>query len=272
MSDDMIHADRELARLLEAGEAAGCEASVAAAAGLMPAAACRLSGGGAAVFFGAGSPLNKAIGLGLAGPPAADELTAFDDFARACGEWVQVELSPFTDPAWLAALAARGYRPAQFENELVRPLEAADGAASAADAAVTVEPLAAADGALCADLLCTGFFGPGEHPPAHRAVFQILVRRPDAAFFLARVEGRPAGAGGIGLRGGVAKLFGAATLPEFRKRGVQRALIGARFAWAHGRGATRVAVTTEPGSPSQRNMERLGFRVAYTRLLLTRTA
>ena len=135
---------------------------------------------------------------------------------------------------------------------------------------MTVEPLAEADRALCAELLCAGFFGPGKHPPAHRAVFEILVRRPDAAFFLARIAGRPAGAGGIGLCKDAAKLFGAATLPEFRRLGVQRALIAARFAWAVERGASLVAVTTEPGSPSQRNMERLGFKVAYTRLLLQR--
>ena len=269
MSDSVtMHADKELARLLEGAEAAGCEAGVTAAAGFLPASARQLSGGGIAVFFGPGSPLNKAIGIGLSGPPSEADLGALEEFAHECGETVQIELSPFADPAWMAALSGRGYQPAQMENELVRPLSEADAAPAALAGGLTVEPLTEANRALCADLLCAGFFGPGEHPPAHRAVFEILVRRPDAAFFLARIGGRPGGAGGIGLRGKVAKLFGAATLPESRRLGVQRALIAARFTWAVDRGASLVAVTTEPGSPSQRNMERLGFHVAYTRLLL----
>jgi GNAT superfamily N-acetyltransferase len=63
----------------------------------------------------------------------------------------------------------------------------------------------------------------------------------------------------------VASFGGAGTLPEFRNRGVQRALLLARIAQAAREGCDLAMVATAPGSGSQRNVERQGFRVVYTR-------
>jgi hypothetical protein len=49
---------------------------------------------------------------------------------------------------------------------------------------------------------------------------------------------------------------------------VQTALIRARLAFAAAAGCDLAAVNTVPGSVSQRNAERQGFRVVYTRALL----
>ena len=69
---------------------------------------------------------------------------------------------------------------------------------------------------------------------------------------------------------GVAALYGASTLPSFRRRGVQKAIILTLLARAVD-GACDVAFTlTRPGSVSQRNVERQQFRVAYTRALMVR--
>ena len=43
--------------------------------------------------------------------------------------------------------------------------------------------------------------------------------------YLAKIDGQPAGGGTLAMRDGVAGLFGASTLPAFRNRGVQAALI-----------------------------------------------
>ena len=86
-----------------------------------------------------------------------------------------------------------------------------------------------------------------------------------AFFFLAEVDGVPAGGGMMSIHQGVASLGGTGTLREFRNRGVQRALLLARLAVAVENGCDLAMVATQPGSGSQRNVERQGFRVVYTR-------
>jgi GNAT superfamily N-acetyltransferase len=63
----------------------------------------------------------------------------------------------------------------------------------------------------------------------------------------------------------VALLAGAATVPEMRRRGLQTALIEARMQYAADHGCDLLMIVAEPGSQSQCNAERNGFRVAYTR-------
>lgn len=63
-------------------------------------------------------------------------------------------------------------------------------------------------------------------------------------------------------------MFGDATLPEWRGRGVQTALLKARLERALHAGCDLAAAGASPGSGSQRNMERLGFRVAYTQVMM----
>jgi len=61
-------------------------------------------------------------------------------------------------------------------------------------------------------------------------------------------------------------LAGAATVPELRRRGLQNALLQARLRYAWERGCELSMMVTEAGSNSQRNAERQGFRIAYTRI------
>ena len=59
---------------------------------------------------------------------------------------------------------------------------------------------------------------------------------------LARVDGEPASSGGCTLDGEVAKLWGAVTLPEFRRRGGYRAVLAERLRLARDHGATLALV------------------------------
>jgi GNAT superfamily N-acetyltransferase len=78
---------------------------------------------------------------------------------------------------------------------------------------------------------------------------------------------RPAYFGLIGLTvAGVALLAGASTVPEHRKRGAQLALLDARLRYAAEHGCDLAMMGAAPGSASQRNAERHGFRIAYTRI------
>jgi GNAT superfamily N-acetyltransferase len=67
------------------------------------------------------------------------------------------------------------------------------------------------------------------------------------------------------LHEGVALFGGSATVPELRHRGLQTALLHERMRYAVERGCDLAMMVAQPGSDSQRNAERKGFRIAYTR-------
>jgi hypothetical protein len=94
---------------------------------------------------------------------------------------------------------------------------------------------------------------------------RITTHRSDALMFLAEHEGRPVATGALAISEGVALLAGASAVPEGRHRGAQLALLSARLNVAAGLGCDLAMMAAQPGSGSQRNAERNGFRVAYTR-------
>ena len=68
----------------------------------------------------------------------------------------------------------------------------------------------------------------------------------------------------------MAGFFGAATLPEFRGRGIQTAFMQERLRVAQRAGCDLAVTLTMPGTTSQRNVERAGFRVAYTKVVVSK--
>ncbi len=65
--------------------------------------------------------------------------------------------------------------------------------------------------------------------PELLGVMEGFAQRADAANFLAYFNGELAGGGAVSAYERVGGLFGASTLPAFRRRGVQRALLAARI-------------------------------------------
>jgi GNAT superfamily N-acetyltransferase len=88
--------------------------------------------------------------------------------------------------------------------------------------------------------------------------------------YLARIDERVVGGATLAVRGRIAGLFGASTLPEFRKRGVQTALLEARLKRAVEAGCELAMSIAQPGSRSQRNITRQGFQTLYTRVKFER--
>ena len=93
---------------------------------------------------------------------------------------------------------------------------------------------------------------------------------PDIVRYLVRIDGEPAGAAASVITDGVLGIFGTATRPAYRGRGVQRAIVAKALEGAVGHADLAIA-TTEPGTISQRTFERFGFQVLYTRAILVRT-
>ena len=108
--------------------------------------------------------------------------------------------------------------------------------------------------------------------PVSEEVFGGFASLPGDLSFLARIDGTVVGGcgGRIIPEARIAALFGTATLPAFRNRGVQSALIERRLHEAALAGCEYAVVSTQPATGSQRNMERRSFRLAYTKLVMRR--
>jgi GNAT superfamily N-acetyltransferase len=94
---------------------------------------------------------------------------------------------------------------------------------------------------------------------------EIGARCAGAKSFLAEIENQPIAAGALFVYDGAALLAGASTVPEGRRQGAQTALLEARLRYAVEHGCTIAMMGASPGSQSQRNAEKNGFRIAYTR-------
>jgi GNAT superfamily N-acetyltransferase len=227
--------------------------------------------GGTAVFAGTDSPVTQAIGVGLNGPVAEDELDALGEFFRSRNAPAALELCPLIDMSLYERLAARGYKLLEvsdvlFLSELAQALAAA---APPALPGVTIRAATRDESKLWTQTVAQGF---AEHFPVTQAILDVMEgfchRSSPCSFLLAFVDGEPAGGGVVSAHQGVAGLFGASTLPAFRRRGVQSALLTARLAWAREQGCDLAVSIAQAGSISHRNIERFGFRVAYTRTKL----
>jgi len=97
-------------------------------------------------------------------------------------------------------------------------------------------------------------------------LMRVGAARRHAVNFLAEHEGKAIAAGVLSLHGEAALLAGASTIKDSRRLGAQTALLAARLDYARHAGCGLAMMCAAPGSASQRNAERNGFRIAYTRV------
>ena len=101
-------------------------------------------------------------------------------------------------------------------------------------------------------------------PPFARPPVARWAEQPGWRLYLAELDGVPAAAAALAIEDGIGFLAAASTLPEFRRRGCQTALIRRRISDAAAAGCDEVcALTAEPAS--RRNLERCGLELAYTK-------
>lgn len=263
--------DLALSARLEAAEGAANAASVDARARRHPeiGATHIAVNGTRAMFDGVGSFLTQSFGFGVCGEPRAADLDTIEAFFRDRGAQPMHEVSPLADPSVLALFAVRGYQVVELTSILWQPLHDAMRARDArpsADPRIAVRLVTGAEIAEWADASAQGWSDTPGAAEFVRDFAPIAGSAHGAHCFLAELDGEPAGAGSVAIHDGVAVLAGASTVPRFRGRGVQAALLQARLAHALAQGCDIAAMGALPGSASQRNAERKGFRIAYTRL------
>ena len=262
-------ADLALARRLERAEAVGGTRFVEARARLFPdsGAAWIDVGGTYAMFDGPLSPVTQTFGFGLFGPPTAKDLTAIERFFDERSSPVFHEVSPLADRSHIALLNERGYEPLECSSVLFQPISAwaAGPKRTAHNAAIHVRQIDEGEQDLWASTAALGWSDTVELGDFLLELGRITAHRSDALMFLAEHEGRPIATGALAVSDGVALLAGASTVPDGRHRGAQLALLAARLNVASRMGCDLAMMAALPGSGSQRNAERNGFRIAYTR-------
>ena len=220
-------------------------------------------GGGQAAFAGVGSPLSHAVGVGMSGPVTEADFEQLEQFFLDRGTPCTIDLCPLADPSLAEHLGRKGYRITEFNNVLVRPITPEyhyqnEGVGQANNARAWARTVAG------------GFFERTEFTQEELELGALFFHLPVGTPWIAKSGEEPAAAACLMIQERLALLAGDSTLPSFRRQGWHAALIQARLAYAARQGCDLATASTLPGSGSQANYERLGFRVVYTKVIMSR--
>jgi len=260
-----VFSDLALSRRLERAEGYACAQFADARRRLFPQSRAEWieCAGAYAVFDGVDSPATQSFGLGIFESPSASSLDVLEHFFFDRGAPALHEVSPHAGVIVFNLLCARNYRPIEISNVLYRAVEKpADGD----HRNINVRVIGPEESQVFASINASGWAH--EHPELLDFLLQIGViatAREGSRCFIGEIDGTPGAAGVLCMHDGVALFGGSATVPELRRRGLQGALLRERMCYALDHGCDLAMMVAEAGSDSQRNAERKGFRIAYTR-------
>jgi len=225
--------------------------------------------GGHMIFAGLGSPIGRAVGMGFSAPVTESDFDQLENFYYSRTAPAQLDYTPLTDMSMLEIARKRGYQIAELNQVLARKLNhhemfVQDVSGFHIRSSPPEEALA------FAAIVRESFFpGGGEHAGFDEMIAPIS-GFPGAITFVAEAEGRivATGAGLVIPEHKIVALHGAGTLKPYRGRGVQTAMLGRRLALAAQGGCEYAVIVTQGGTTSQRNAERAGFSVAYSKATL----
>jgi hypothetical protein len=290
-NDDYPIADIQLTRRLEQVEGNASVQYVEAKAKLKPdSQACWLQIADAfAIYDSDSSPLTQSFGLGTSETVREETLQKLESFFFDRGCDVNLEISPVSasqitndsnlsnpdytasqqteSPQLLPMLQSRGYFPIELSSVMYRPIRKElqlTGKATKTD--VSVRKMLSSEVELWAKISVDGWAFDNNFVEFIYDFTVISASRNDTHCFFAEINREPVATGSLWLHKGVALLAGASTLPKFRRQGAQLALLEARLNYAVSQGCDLAMMSALPGSSSQKNAERQGFRIAYTRI------
>ncbi|HKP69226.1 MAG TPA: GNAT family N-acetyltransferase [Pyrinomonadaceae bacterium] len=263
----MIYVDRTFSQKLERTEGRSNADFVATRAQLEPeSGATWIEVGGAyAMFDGVGSPLTQTFGLGIFEDATAEYLDELEAFFKDRGSEVFHEVSPLVDQSMMALLSDRGYRPIELTCVMYQELDESRVTAKL-NTQINTRVADDAEADLWAATVAAGWAS--DQPDLVeflKGIGKISARTSGGRPFLAELEGRPIAGGGFQMYDDVCILAGASTIPDARRQGAQSALLQARLQYAVDNGCTLAMMCALPGSQSQKNAQKNGFEIAYTR-------
>ena len=267
--------DIDLSRRLERVEAQGNIDFVEARAKTDPAVRASWTSveGTCAMFDGVESPLTQTFCLGLFEKPTEDGIARLERFFAERDAPAFHEVSPLADPATFDLLNQRDYEPFEFTSVMFQPIEDALKTLPSEPSPIEVRTVSSDEIGLWAETSARGWAADMPELGAFMRTFgETTARKASGHSFLAILDGTPIATGGLTIHDGVALFAGASTISEGRRKGAQSALVEARVRVAAEKGCALLMMCALPGSTSQRNAERRGFRIAYTRIKWRRRA
>lgn len=194
-----------------------------------------------------------------------DDLTHLNDilaFYAADSLTARFYLLPMGFTAELGhALTAAGYYQSSFQQAILYgvPLEepppCPDGISIESVTEATIDEFAEANVA--------GFEYPESWRGGIKAGLRADLGEAGKHLFLARFQEKPAGSAILTVRDGIGSLGGGSVVPEFRRKGCQLALIRHRMHAAHTLACNLIVSGANFGSPSFRNQQSAGLRLAF---------
>jgi GNAT superfamily N-acetyltransferase len=265
----MLFPSLALAQRLEAHDLWNAQEHIRTQAQLYPetGAATLPIAGGLAVFAGIKSPLSGLYGLGLWEPVTPEHLDQAEVFfhSRGLGMDMEVGVCPFADLSAVRLLAERGYIIHDFMNTYaleVSKLEFEPQLPTGANLRIAERSEAR---------LWFESTEPDRDWAEPDGVSFMVIRtmqKANSQLFLVWMDGKPVSAGAMDMHDGVASFIAGQTLPEYRGRGLQTALLQARLSAAKTAGCNLALTHSRPGNTSQRNILRAGFHLVYTNIEL----
>jgi GNAT superfamily N-acetyltransferase len=170
------------------------------------------------------------------------------------------------DASLLMLFQARSYHVIELTSVMWRPIDADVRLTERGNPRLSVRPIRDDEHEVWAETAASGWSHLPELTGYLRQLGAVNAHRRRHVPFIAQLDEQPVAAGGLVLVDGVAILAGACTVPAARRQGAQLALLEARLRHAARQGCDIAMMGAAPGSGSQRNAERQGFRIAYTRI------
>ena len=213
--------------------------------------------GGTLMFVSSNSPLSQLMSFGISEPVSAEDIEFVREYFGSRQAELRFRLTPFTHPSLHNALASV---PTVFEGtgfQVFRPLKQ-DYKPGPSN--IETRPIESAE--QWRELFVEAFYD-GNSSTDNEELALTIFNCPKTVVVGAWIDGRLAGGGAVNVRVELASLNAACTLPEYRGRGVQRALIKARLGIAARHNCQLAMSSVTPASESLRNHLREGFEIAY---------
>lgn len=268
MNKEIIFSDRKLSQKLERTEARANAAFVEARAKMFPESNAEWIevAGVYAMFDSIESPLTQTFGLGVFEEITNEHLDQLEAFFRKHNAPIFHEVSPLADASLVALLNERGYQPIELTSVMFQEIDGENKADLPINPNIETRIIKTGEEKLWARTSADGWATEMEGLADFMFNFGQISAKTKGGFpFLAELDGKAISAGMLFIYEDVAILAGASTIPEGRRNGAQTALLDARLKFAAENSCKIATMGASPGSQSQRNAEKNGFRIAYTR-------
>ncbi len=224
---------------------------------------------GFVVFYDGIPERGRALRFGINGPV---EVRVIEEVERLFHEYdvpVKFIVNPCTNTNFTKTLGNRGYGISNWMNVMVRPLNIPlPDRIPVHD--FLIETVTPASKGQFGVTMAAGFASLGIPYLNETSMHDIIPAMENSFCYLAKQGNLHVGAASMIILENWAYLFTASTLPEFRKHGLQSNFITLRLEEARRQGCEHAMIIVQPGSGSQRNAERFGFHIAYSRPTLRR--